>query len=497
MHGSRLTNGLLFAIALWTLGCSSSPWSKKETVNTTPPPAPATAPPTIPPVPPTPTAGPVPTDPLAAAAAPAATNGQTIESILAEVRQTQTLDAKTEEELVRNLHATPPTLWPMVVQQFRAALAYRRRSEERERSARPTEVASNAAAPTSPQPIEDQAGAYHRQPELREVPRPPAAPPAREPASLAQRDDRRTATGVTPLPDPRETVSPPREQPRPLPTTVIAADSPASEATVESAPSESTPPRPVEAPYAPRVAGDWHNSLGETIRLLESQVESLPQSPEEVAAHARLRMLYLANNRRDDALRPIPTLSTSMQDFWSKEFCGLAVMLDPERNPDPARRAGEAQRHLSEAITRLQETAPLTVRNLSFVTDVQSYGSIKPFDKYDFRAGQRVLLYAEIENFKIKESNRGFHTALQSSYRILDSRGQRVADHDFGTNEEHCQNARRDFYIGYDFTLPQSIPAGRYTLQLTVTDLNGDKIGQSSVDFTIVSTTELARAGKK
>ncbi len=208
-------------------------------------------------------------------------------------------------------------------------------------------------------------------------------------------------------------------------------------------------------------------------------------------------MLYLANNRRDDALRPIPTLSTSMQDFWAKEFCGLAIMLDPERNPDPTRQAGEAQRHLSEAITRLQETAPLIVRNLSFVTDVQSYGSIKPFDKYDFHAGQRVLLYAEIENFKIKETNRGFHTALQSSYRILDSRGQRVADHDFGTNEEHCQNPRRDFYIGYDFTLPQDIPAGRYTLQLTVTDLNGDKIGQSSVDFTIVSTAAFARAGKK
>jgi len=496
MHGSRLKNGLLFAIAACMLGCSSSPWSKKETVSTTPPPAPATAPPTIPPSPPTPTAGPVPTDPLAAAASPATTTGQTIESILAEVRQAQPLDAKTEEALIRNLHATPPTLWPMVVQQFRAALAYRRRCEERERTTRP-EVASNTAAPAAPQPVEDQAGAFHRQPELRDAPRPPATPPAREPASLAQRDTQPTATGVTPLPDPREAVPPPREQPRPLPTTVKVAESPAGETTAESSLSESSPPRPVEAPYAPRVAGDWHSSLGETIRLLESQVKSLPQSPEEIAAHARLRMLYLANNRRDDALRPIPTLSTSMQDFWAKEFCGLAIMLDPERNPDPTRQAGEAQRHLSEAITRLQETAPLIVRNLSFVTDVQSYGSIKPFDKYDFHAGQRVLLYAEIENFKIKETNRGFHTALQSSYRILDSRGQRVADHDFGTNEEHCQNPRRDFYIGYDFTLPQDIPAGRYTLQLTVTDLNGDKIGHSSVDFTIVSTAAFARAGKK
>lgn len=494
MHGSRLKNVLLLAIALSTLGCSSSPWSKKETASTTPlpqtPPAPATAPPALPPGPSVPGTGPVPTDPLAAAApaALASTGGQTIESILAEVRQAQSLDAKTEEELVRNLRATPPGLWPMVVQQFRAALAYRRQAQERERAAPPAEVASTVD-PARPQPIEDQAAAYHRRPESPDVPPTPPVPPAREPANLASRDERRVTTSVVPLPDPRETEEPSRDRSPPPTTAAKVTVSPPGEATVES-----VPDRPVVAPYEPRVAGDWHMSLSETIRALESRVESSPQSPKDVADHARLRMLYLASGRRDDALRPIPTLSTSLQDFWSKEFCGLGVMLDPEHNPEPTRQAGEAQRHLSEAVSRLRETAPLVVRNLSFATDIQSYGSFKPFDKYDFRPGQRVLLYAEVENFKIKESSRGYHTAMQSSYRILDSRGQRVADHDFGTNEEHCQNPRRDFYIGYDFYMPKSIPAGKYILQLTVTDLNGDKIGQSSVDLTILGSEDLVRA---
>jgi hypothetical protein len=493
MHGLRLKTGLLLAIAVSTLGCTSSPWSKKETVSTTPPPqtspAPATTDPAVPPGASIPVPGPVPTDPLAAAGASSPPGGQTIESILAEVRQAQPLDAKTEEELVNNLRATPPSLWPMVVQQFHAALAYRRLAQQRDRQ---TRLAGIATAEGSPQPLEDQVAAYHRRPETHDETSPPSPPPAREPAAVASRDERRASPSVVPLPDPREAQTASRKEsssPAPPPaTTAHPTAAPPEEATAESAPD-----RPVVAPYQPRVAGDWRTALGETIRLLESKVDATPQSPEEIAEHTRLRMLYLANGRRDEALRPIPSLSTSMQDFWSKQFYGLSVMLDSERNSEPSRQAGEAQRHLSDAVVRLRETAPLLVRNLSFVTDVQSYGSFKPFDKYDFRAGQRVLLYAEVENFKIKESNRGYHTAMQSSYRILDARGQRIAEHDFGTNEEHCQNPRRDFFIGYEFAMPKDIPAGRYTLQLTVTDLNGDKIGQSSVDFTIVGNQELAR----
>lgn len=499
MHGSRLKNGLLLAVMAWMLGCSSSPWSKKETVSTTP--LPQTTPPATSPAPATPAATPAPVAvpppappaPQAAASPPVPPEGQSIESILAEIRQSQSLDARAEEELVRNLRATPPNLWPLVVQQFRAALAYRRQTQERERTAQPAQLASGIEPP-HPQPIEDQAAAYHH-PEPRDA-TPPTAPfPSREPAAPSfNRDDRKTAALVVPLPDPAAVT--PLPAPRaPEEPVRDRATPPTVAAKIVSAPaSNATPPeRPKDAPAEPRASGDWHTSLNDTIRQLETRVQASPQSPEEIADQARLRMLYLANGRRDDAMRPIPTLSNSMQDFWSKEFCGLAVMLDSQRNSEPTRRAGEAQQHLSEAVMRLRETAPLIVRNLAFVTDVQSYGSFKPFDKYAFRPGQRVLLYAEVENFKIKESSRGYHTALQSTYQIIDSRGQRVTDHDFGTNEEHCQNPRRDFYIGYDFVMPKQIPAGKYVLQLTVTDLNGDKIGQSSVDFTIVGGEEMAK----
>ncbi len=239
------------------------------------------------------------------------------------------------------------------------------------------------------------------------------------------------------------------------------------------------------ASYEPQPSKDWQVALNEAIRGLEAAVNPTPQSAAEIAQHARLRMLYLLAGRREDALRPIPSISPSMQDFWSKQLFGLATLLDTEQIAEPTRRAGEAERHLIEAIARLGESSPLLVRNMAFVTEVQSFGAYKPLAKNEFVPGQRLLLYAEVENFKSNETPKGSYTALQSSYQILDSRGQRVADHEFSVNEEYCHGPRRDFFIGYEFLLPKHIYPGKHTLQLTVTDLNSQKIGQSNIEFTV------------
>jgi len=96
-----------------------------------------------------------------------------------------------------------------------------------------------------------------------------------------------------------------------------------------------------------------------------------------------------------------------------------------------------------------------------------------------------VLLYAEVENYRCKETARGYHTALRSSYEIFDSRHQKVAEHEFSTNEEHCKNARRDFFTVCEFRMPEKLTPGKYVLRLTVADLNGDKAGESSITFHI------------
>jgi hypothetical protein len=162
-------------------------------------------------------------------------------------------------------------------------------------------------------------------------------------------------------------------------------------------------------------------------------------------------------------------------------------LLDAKKAADPMARTAEAKQHLSEGVARLGEQAPLEVRNLSFCTQVQSYGCYTPFKKYEFQPGQEVLLYAEVENFGIESTPKGYHTSLRSSYQILDGNGQRIADHANSNTEEYCQNPRRDFFIGYQLRMPQRINPGKYTLQLTIEDVKSQKVGQTSVELTIKS----------
>ncbi len=237
-------------------------------------------------------------------------------------------------------------------------------------------------------------------------------------------------------------------------------------------------------------ASEWQSHLSAATRALEAQVGPAPKTDEEMAQAVRLRMLYLLAGRRDAAVQPIPAAPPALQEFWSRELCGLAAWLDTQRTPDPAHRAAETKQVLDEAVSRLGETAPLVVRNLAFCSEVQSYGCLKPFAKNEFAPEQEVLLYAEIENFASEPTHKGFHTSMRSSYQIFDSRGQRVADHDFTVTEEYCQNSRRDFFIGYHLRLPKRIYAGKHTLQLTVEDLKSKKVGQSSIDLMIRETKE-------
>ena len=59
-------------------------------------------------------------------------------------------------------------------------------------------------------------------------------------------------------------------------------------------------------------------------------------------------------------------------------------------------------------------------------------------------------------------------------------------ENDLALTEEYCQNLRRDYFLRYFLSVPERIYAGKYTLQLTIVDTLSQKIGQSSIEFTVV-----------
>lgn len=417
----RQTNPALIAITLAALalpGCVSSPWAAKNPAVKENAPAASGAPSTG--------------APQTAASLPKGQVDQkALQQVMAEVQQLGTLDKAAQDKLMEDLKQVDASLWPLVVQQYRAAAAYRRQAEQRDVAA-----AAGASAPTSdttnrPPPASDTAA--------------PKTPSPIIPASA-----------VVPLPDAHRIDR--------------YAD---------------TYDGSVSVSYTPRPWGESQSHLQKALTAMEKEVAESPKSPDVIARFAQLRMLSLLAGRRDEALKPLPSGTPAEQEYWSKQMYGLATWLDTGRNPDLPRRSAETKRILDEAVGRLAETAPLVVRNLAFCTEIQSYGCMKSFRSNEFTPDQEVLLYAEVENFGSEATPKGFHTKMRTSYQIFDGRGQRVAEHDFAVAEEHCQNPRRDFFIGYRLRLPSRIYPGKHTLQLTIEDQKSQKIGQAPIEFTI------------
>jgi hypothetical protein len=352
-------------------------------------------------------------------------------AMMAEVQQLGVLDPAAQNALLDDLKKTDPSLWPQLMQTFRASVAYRRQAEERARLA---------------QQNQNQPGGIRQ-------------------AGYTDGQARNAAAATPP--------TPPAELADNYPDTRLPQVSLISAKRSEQA-----------------AADDWHAQLSIAIQALEAKTatgpDGKPGAPLTAADQAILRMLYLAAGRRDDAVKTLSNATPADQEFWSEELFGLATALDEQQVPDASRRAAEAVQHLRDAAGKLGQTAALVVRNLSFCTEVTSYGVFKPFEKYEFKPGEQVILYAEIDNFTSQSTDKGFHTAMHSSYQIFDSRGAKVSEQDYAVTEEVCRNPRRDFFIRYFVYMPKRIYDGNYTLQLTIEDTQGKKIGQSSIQFAIV-----------
>ena len=482
--------GLLIVAILAASGCTSAPWwprrSRPDPIHNANPTADSY------PVDPRETEAPSTSPKTETARNEDGTGGSestALKAFIAELEEHPEISLADRNEILQQLHQTEPSLLEGVIRQYRANLTLRRQQKEKEReladrqtTADAIKIDTNLKTPPKPSPVAASA------------PDPPDTSSPAVDAPKAEVAQPTVAAGLVAAKIPFQS-EPPRPAAKPTTPDTRAAEPPAlsvADRLVKTAraPHDESEADVVAASFETKPPADWQDQLTATIGALESSVNKSPELPEEISDHARLRLLCLAAQRRDDALRPIPTLDSDMTEFWNKEVFGLATLLDTAMISDPVQRLSEAKVHFEEATGRLGEAGPLVVRNLAFITKVVSYGVYTTFESYEFTPSQRVGLYVEIDNFTSQERPQGFHTSLKSSYQILDSRGQRVAADEFAPNQENCRNRRRDYFIFYEFSMPERIYPGEYTLQLTVTDVNSQKVGQSKVQFYIKDGNE-------
>ena len=429
---------------------------------------------------------------------------QAFASVLDELQEIRAIDPEAERELMADLKEAKPEHYPMIVNAFRTALAYRQQLAERQSGtaggapliasddASFAQLASHQSKETERESIERATAvqaslASARTAHADRMARSPQ--PAAE-SQAVQNNDRNQQTAINqasaevPI-TPAETVS---LRPAPTARPLTPVDSRAVATThVEAIASDDRTEVRVNgaAQTALTPAGDWQTELESSIANLERTVSPKPTSVSELHDHMRLRTLQLLAGREEQAYLPIPGASADQQDYWSKQLFAMSAYLDSGGKLDDKQRAAAALGALDEARAKLSELATLQIRNAAFVASVEGFGAYEPNKATNFQPGQKVTLYAEVENFRSSATEDGYHTSLATSYQVLDSTGRRVDGKQFPDVADKCRNRRRDFHMQYEFPLPTRIYPGEYVLELTITDHNSGKIGQTTLPFEI------------
>jgi hypothetical protein len=283
-----------------------------------------------------------------------------------------------------------------------------------------------------------------------------------------------------------------------LPTTMPLSANSASHMAPSAMPSPvlpnaqlpSTAPTTVPGAHDAVPAGgftQWHQPLAHSIEMLEKQMRDQPSSDQNLRMHQELtlRFLYVSMRKLDDALRPIDGLPDHEQEYYRHQMQALYEASNPDAMPVRSRHLSLVMNSQREATNHLAAASNLEVRSVAFCTEVERYGVLTKFPKYQFTPDQEVLLYCELENVAAEQVRDGFETQLQGSYEIVDSQGRIIAEQILPMEPDICQNHRRDYFIVYKIYLPQQISPGAYKLRLTVEDMKARKFGQSSLDLQI------------
>lgn len=248
---------------------------------------------------------------------------------------------------------------------------------------------------------------------------------------------------------------------------------------------------PLPAESASNVANssssNWNQSIAHAISALEQQMETSPGADENLRLHQELtlRMLYASLRKPEEAMKPISGLSDDENEYYRNQMLALIEASNPDAMPVRSRHLSLVMDSQRKATGFLAAASNLEVRNIAFCTDVERYGVITKFPKYQFKPDEEVLLYCEVENVSALPVKDGFESQLQGSYEILDANGNRIVEQTLPMEPDVCQNVRRDYYMVYRIFMPQQISPGNYKLRLTIEDLKARKYGQSTLDLQI------------
>ncbi|WP_152050978.1 hypothetical protein [Tautonia marina] len=129
----------------------------------------------------------------------------------------------------------------------------------------------------------------------------------------------------------------------------------------------------------------------------------------------------------------------------------------------------------------------LRVGRIAFCREVLGFDRIKPFDSETLQAGQKILVYAEVEGVHYLPEDGGQVSRLSTTLEILDDGESPLRWSNVVPVEDRCSRPRHDYFVAYRLALPESLAPGRYRLRVSQHDLLSGQEDAAETSFVIVS----------
>jgi hypothetical protein len=225
-------------------------------------------------------------------------------------------------------------------------------------------------------------------------------------------------------------------------------------------------PQRVAAP-----ADDLEGALSRQVRM----------NPRDVVAHLDYQLLQFLRGQPVPQMTAIGSLSAEDREVVAAVMDALSNFRTGARSADGM--AGAARfRPLVELSERVRASGNLSIPTAALCTRVDGFGIYEPAESR-FPAGResRVILYCEIDNFASQLNARDqWETRLTLETTLYDSKGTRVAVEERRPVTDLSRNRRRDFFARGFIRIPP-LAAGQYSLTVTVTDVQANRIAEARV----------------
>jgi len=229
----------------------------------------------------------------------------------------------------------------------------------------------------------------------------------------------------------------------------------------------------------------WKSRLDEAIELAEERLNRINNPADSTVVNLRLLKALRGQMEHMDASTASGQLTENESQYWQHQLEAITAMLGSPAGANQAitdyhrhQTAHKTLEHLRNAVSQLESIASLKVGSGQFCTEITGFGQFRTFASNAFTAGQKMLVYCEVENYRTIENQSAtgadFRTRLKGSFAIYDADGKVVQQAEYPTVDDVARKRRRDFYMYLPVTL-SDLPSGQYVLHALVEDIHGNK----------------------